>query len=788
MTAKNFVIRKAAVLGAGVMGAQIAAHLANAKVPVVLFDLPAKEGSKNGIVEKAIAALQKQNPAPLATKEAVAYISAANYDDDLDKLSDCDLVIEAVAERLDIKESLYGKVAPHLGEHTIFATNTSGLSIETLSSKFPAELKHRFCGVHFFNPPRYMHLVELIPTAATDPQYLDNLERFLVSILGKGVVRAKDTPNFIGNRIGVFSMLATIYNTEKFGLRFDVVDDLTGKRLGRAKSATYRTADVVGLDTFAHVAKTMEDNLPQDPWHGFFSSPEWLKKLIADGALGAKTKAGIFKKEGKRIMMFSPETGEYVASNQKADSEVTDILKEKDWGKKLAALRASENPQAQFLWGIFRDSFHYIAYHAEQIATTARDIDFAIRWGYGWEQGPLEIWQAAGVQQVAAWIQEDIDAGKTMSNAPLPAWLKGVEAFHTNEGSLNFATGKYDPRSSLDVYKRQHRPAPLLGENLPPLGETVYETDVIRAYTLDGEILIVENNNKMRAISRAVLEGINESIRIAEERFKALVLYAPEAPFSVGADLKSMMPEFATGDFAAIESMVKLFQDTSMNLRYSQIPVVAAAQGFAFGGGCEFLMHCNKVVAALESYIGLVEVGVGLIPAGGGTKDFALQAARASQGDLLAALKDRYMNLAMAKVATSAIEAKEMGFLRPSDVVVFNSYELLHVALNEARTMADSGFRPDVPATFQVAGRSGAASIKGQLLNMKEGGFISEYDMHIGSQIAWVMTGGDVDAGTVVDEQWILDLERKVFVDLLKNEKTLERIENMLSTGKPLRN
>ncbi|MDO5638262.1 MAG: 3-hydroxyacyl-CoA dehydrogenase/enoyl-CoA hydratase family protein [Neisseria sp.] len=788
MTAKNFVIRKAAVLGAGVMGAQIAAHLANAKVPVVLFDLPAKEGPKNGIVEKAIAALHKQKPAPLAGKDAAAYISAANYDDDLAKLADCDLVIEAVAERLDIKESLYAKVAPHLGEHTIFATNTSGLSVELLSGKFPADLKHRFCGVHFFNPPRYMHLVELIPTAATAPEYLDNLERFLVSTLGKGVVRAKDTPNFIGNRIGVFSMLATIHNTEQFGLRFDVVDDLTGKRLGRAKSATYRTADVVGLDTFAHVAKTMEDNLPADPWHGFFASPAWLKGLIENGALGAKTKAGIFKKEGKRIMMFDPAAGEYVASNKKADSEVTEILKEQDWGKKFAALRASDNPQAQFLWAVFRDSFHYIAVHAENIATTARDIDFAIRWGYGWEQGPLEIWQAAGVQQVAEWIQADIAAGKSMSDAALPAWLDGVTAFHNNDGSLNFATGRYDPRSSLDVYQRQYRPAPLLGETLPPLGETVYETDVIRAYTLDGEILIVENLNKMRAISRAVLEGINESVRIAEERFKALVFWAPEAPFSVGADLKSMMPEFATGDFAAIESMVKLFQDTSMNLRHSQIPVVAAAQGFAFGGGCEFLMHCNKVVAALESYIGLVEVGVGLIPAGGGSKDFALQAARASQGDLLAALKDRYMNLAMAKVATSAIEAKEMGFLRESDVVVFNSYELLHVALNEAKTMADSGFRPDVPAVFPVAGRSGAASIQGQLLNMKEGGFISEYDMHIGSQIAWVMTGGDVDAGTLVDEQWILDLERKVFVDLLKNEKTLERIENMMSTGKPLRN
>ena len=788
MSQEKFVVRKVAVLGAGVMGAQIAAHLANAKVPTVLFDLPAKEGPKNAIVQKALDALKKQKPAPLAHKASLGYIKAANYDDDLAELATCDLVIEAVAERLDIKESLYTKVGPHLGKETIFATNTSGLSIETLAGKFPADLKHRFCGVHFFNPPRYMHLVELIPTADTEPKYLDNLERFLVSTLGKGVVRAKDTPNFVGNRIGVFSMLATMYNAKQFGLRFDVVDDLTGKRLGRPSSATFRTADVVGLDTFAHVAKTMETNLPEDAWHAHFTLPEWLRTLIDKGALGAKTRGGIFKKEGKRIMMFDPATGEYVPSNQKADAEVTDILKEKDWGKKLAALRASGNPQAQFLWSVFRDCFHYIAVQAADIATTARDIDFAIRWGYGWDMGPLETWQAAGVQQVAAWIEEDIAAGKAMSNAPLPAWLKGVDTFHNDSGSLNFHTGAYDPRSTLDVYQRQYVPAKLLGESEKVLGDTVFETDVIRAFTLDGKILVVENRNKMRAISKDVLEGLNQAIDIAEERFDALVIWAPDAPFSVGADLKSMMPEFATGNFAAIEQIVKLFQDTAMRLRYSQIPTVSAVQGFAFGGGCEFVMHSNRVVAALESYIGLVEVGVGLIPAGGGSKDFALRAARASQGDLLAALKDRYMNLAMAKVATSALEAKETGHLTEDAVVVFNAYELLYVALSEARAMADAGFRPEVPQTFKVAGRPGAASIKGQLVNMKEGGFISEYDFFLGSQIAWVVTGGDVDENTLVDEQWILDLERKVFVDLLKQEKTLERIENMLATGKPLRN
>ncbi|WP_037586631.1 3-hydroxyacyl-CoA dehydrogenase/enoyl-CoA hydratase family protein [Stenoxybacter acetivorans] len=788
MSQQKFIIRKAAVLGAGVMGAQIAAHLANAKVPTLLFDLPAAEGDKNSIVRNALNALKKQKPAPLAHAAALDYIQAANYDDDLALLQTCDVVIEAVAERLDIKESLYTKVAPHLGEHTIFATNTSGLSIETLCAAFPEGLKHRFCGVHFFNPPRYMRLVELIPCADTAPQYLDNLERFLVSALGKGVVRAKDTPNFIANRIGVFSMLATIHNAEKFGLRFDVVDDLTGKRLGRPKSATFRTADVVGLDTFAHVAKTMQTALNTDPWHEFFALPQWLNTLIEQGALGAKTKAGVFKKEGKRIMMFDPASAAYVPSNQRGDAAVTDLLKEADWGKKLAALRSSEHPQAQFLWAILRDTFHYIAVHAADVANTARDIDFAVRWGFGWDLGPLEIWQAAGVKQVTQWLTDDISAGKSMSQSALPAWLNTIDAFHTASGSLNFQTGQYEPRSDLDVYRRQYCPARLLGEPVKTQGETVFTNEAVRAFTLDGKILVLENHNKMHAINRTVLEGINQAIDIAEQQYDALVLWNEDEPFSVGADLKSMMPAFATGDFASIESMVKLFQDTAMRLRYSQIPTIAAIQGFVFGGGCEFVMHCDQVVAALESYIGLVEVGVGLIPSGGGCKEFALRSAQSNHGDLLAALKDSYMNIATAKVATSALEAKELGYLRPDAIVVFNSFELLHIALNQARALADAGFRPEAQKTFKAAGRAAAASIKAQLLNMQAGGFISEYDFHIASQIAEVMTGGDVDEGSIVDEQWILDLERRVFMDLIQQEKTLERIENMLSTGKPLRN
>ena len=790
MSQSKFIVRKVAVLGAGVMGAQIAAHLANANVEAILFDLPAKEGPKNGIALKAIEALKKQNPAPLASKARADFITPANYDEHLDLLKECDLVIEAIAERMDWKLGLYEKVAPYLGANTIFATNTSGLSINKLAEGCPASMRARFCGIHFFNPPRYMHLVEIIPCVSSDAAMLDQLEVFLATTLGKGVIRAKDTPNFVANRIGVYSMLACIHNAQKFGIRFDVVDDLTGPRLGRPKSATFRTADVVGLDTFAHVVKTMQDTLPNDPWHGLFQSPEWLQKLIEAGALGAKTKVGIYKKEGKTKLVLDPAAGAYVEANQKGDDAVKELMKIKDPGKRLLKLRESQNPEAQFLWACFRDVFHYIAFHLDTVADNARDVDLAIRWGFGWNEGPFETWQAAGWKQVAEWVKEDIEAGKAISSTPLPAWVfDGREGVHFADGSYSASKNAKVPRSSLDVYKLQLFPAHLVGEAAPVYGETVFENEGLRAWTTGDGVLVLSILTKAHAIGPSVLEGLNKSLDIAEERFKAVVVWSPDEPFSVGADLSSMLPAFMAGDWASIENMIEQFQKGSMRLRYSQVPTVAATRGYAFGGGCELAMHCDRVVAHLESYIGLVEVGVGLLPGGGGTKEFALRAAQEARGDVFAALKDRYMAIATANVAKSAEEAKEIGFLRSSDVIVFNQYELLHVAKQQALALAESGYRaPMKPKGFPVAGRSGAASIKGQLTNMFHGGFISAHDYHIGALIADVITGGDVEAGTLVDEDWILKLERAGFMSLLKNEKTQERIAYMLQNNKPLRN
>ena len=793
----NFIVRKVAVLGAGVMGAQIAAHCVNARVPVVLFDLPAKEGRKDGIVLRAIENLKKLSPAPLGNKDEAAYIEVGNYEDNLEALKGCDLIIEAIAERMDWKHDLYKKVAPFIAPNAIFASNTSGLSITALSEGFDAGLKARFCGVHFFNPPRYMHLVELIPTAATSAQILDQLEGFLATTLGKGVVRAKDTPNFIANRVGIFGMLATIHEADKFDLSCDVVDDLTGAKLGRAKSGTFRTADVVGLDTMGHVIKTMQDNLADDPFFAVYRTPEVLTKLVQAGALGQKTGAGFYKKVGKEIQRLDFAKGEYVAGGGKADDIIGRMLKEKDPAKRMKTLRESKNPQAQFLWAIFRDTFHYIAVHLESIADNARDVDFAMRWGFGQSVGPFETWQAAGWQQVAGWVKEDIDAGKALCKAPLPAWVfDGRNGVHSPDGSYSPARKTNVPRSTLPVYQRQVFRAPIAGAAAADgstAGTTVFEDDSVRIWHQGDEVLILSLKTKMHVIGSGVIAGLAKALAEAEQNYKGLVLWSADAAaggaFSAGADLQSMLPLFMSGGVKAIEPEVAKLQQAHQAMKYANVPVVAAVSGLALGGGCELMMHASKRVASIESYVGLVEVGVGLIPAGGGLKEAAVRAAADAKGnDLLQFLKNYFMNAATANVSKSALEAKKMGYLGADDVIVFNAYELLHVAKIEARALFDAGYRPPLKALVPVTGRYGMATIMAQLVNMRDGGFISAHDYKLGAMIAEVVCGGDVEPGSLVSEQWLLDLERKAFMELLNHPKTQERIMGMMQTGKPVRN
>ena len=798
MSSNAFPIRRAAVLGAGVMGAQIAAHLVNARVPVVLYDLAATEGDPDAIVAKALANLAKLEPAPLAKPGALAQIDAANYDRDLARLASCDLVIEAIAERMDWKRDLYAKIGPHLAPHAIVASNTSGLSINALAEALPSAVRPRFCGIHFFNPPRYMHLVELIAQNETDPALMDALETFVVTTLGKGVVRAKDTPNFVANRIGVFSVLTTMAHTDHYKLGFDVVDALTGPAIGRAKSATYRTADVVGLDTLAHVVKTMQDTLPDDPWHASFRTPPVVAALVAQGALGQKTRLGFFRKVGRDIEVLDPGSRTYRKAEGLVDPAVAEILALKAPGEKLARLRAHPHPQAQFLWAIFRDLFHYSAYHLAAIADNARDVDLALRWGFGWSMGPFELWQAAGWKDVAGWLAEDIAAGKALASAPLPAWVTSGPAangVHTPAGAYSASANTFAPRSTLPVYRRQAFPDPVLGEK-GPTGTTIMETPAVRMWHQGDDVAIVSFKAKANTIGEAVLDGVQAAIERAERDCAALVLWQTKEPFSLGADLSVIEPAIRAGEWGQIEGVVAKFQQTSLRLRYCLVPTVAAVRGMALGGSCEFILHCDRTVAALESYIGLVEAGVGLLPGGGGCKEIALRAAHdatrgpvGTQVDQLPFLRAWFQTVAMAKVSRSALEAKEMGFLRRADPVVINAFELLHVARATARALGEAGYRPPLPPrNVAVAGRTGIAALEMMLINMRDGGFISPYDFEIGLRIARVLCGGEVEPGSLVDEKWLLEVERAEFMALLHNAKTQQRIAHTLKTGKPLRN
>ena len=792
----RFQVRKVAVLGAGVMGAQIAAHLVNCRVPVVLFDLPAREGPKSGIALKAIDNLKKLKPAPLGVTEDAALIQPANYEEHLALLGECDLVIEAIAERMDWKLDLYSKIAPHVPAHALLASNTSGLSITKLSAALPEAIKPRFCGIHFFNPPRYMALVELINTPTTEPRVLDELESFVTTYLGKSVVRAKDTPNFIANRVGIAGMLATIKEAENFGLTYDVVDDLTGKKLGRASSGTFRTADVVGLDTMAHVIRTLQDNLASDPFFPSYATPPVLDGLIKAGALGQKTGAGFYRKVGKDILRLDPVKQDYVAGGAKADPIVDRMLK-KPAAERLKLLRESTHPQAQFLWAILRDAFHYAAVHLHDIADSARDVDFAMRWGFGMKQGPFELWQDAGWQQVARWVKDDIEAGKALSKAPLPAWVfDGRTGVHTPEGSWSAAAKAYLAASSLPVYLRQDFPETVLGSGaVAPLasGTELFRNDEVRVWTLDGEVVIASITAKLHLISPTVTEGLLKALEIAEGGYQGLVIWSPDDVFSAGANLESLMPVFMKLGAKGIAPEEKKLQDMMLRIRYAQVPVVSAIRGLALGGGCEIAIHSARRVAAMESYIGLVEVGVGLIPGGGGLAYIARRAAEMAaagnaNADIFAFVKDGFTSAAMAKVGTSAIESKKLGYLQDSDVIVPHKDELLYVATQQAKALFAAGYRPPVKRLFPVAGRSAIATIKGQLANMRDGGFISAHDFHISALIADVVCGGEVDAGSLVSEEYLMALERRHFCGLLEHPKTQERIMGMLSTGKPVRN
>lgn len=784
-----FFIKKIAVLGAGVMGAQIAAHCVNAGIQTLLFDLCPNEGSHNTIVDKAISNLTKLKPSPLATSQTALLLKARNYEDNLSELSGCDLIIEAIAERLDWKESLYKRIAPFLTKSSILVSNTSGLSINKLAQVIPAEHRSNFCGVHFFNPPRYMHLAELIPASTTSPELVNNLESWLTSYLGKGVVRAKDTPNFIANRIGVFSLLATLHHAQSMKLGLDEVDALTGALLGRAKSATFRTMDVVGLDTMQHVVATMDQQLMNDPWHKAFKLPSWLLGLIEQGHLGQKTGQGVYRKNGKAIEVYDIERGDYREARGIVSDEVKSIMKVAEPKECMQRLLASDNPQAQFLVACFRDLFHYCAFHLETIADTTRDVDLAIRWGYGWQQGPFETWQSSGFNEMKRVIEEAIANGAAMSNAPLPTWLNELARFYQPEGAFSPTKKQYVGRSQLPVYQRQFITDNVINE--PRLKtNTLYENEGVTLWSLQDDVVVVSLKSKANTIGQAVIDGFNEALSIAEKRYQGLIIYQHDANnFCSGADLRSVAGLIQANKFEALGEMITGFQHLVMRIQQSAIPTVAALRGRALGGGCELMMHCNRIVAGFEAYPGLVEMGVGLLPAGGGCKEMARRAAmKAQNGDLFAYIRPYFEQIATAFVASSATEALQKGYLQEKDIWVMHSNEVLYAAVAMIKSMQAANYQPPLQATFPVAGREGHARLQAGLVNWLEGRFISQHDYFLANHIASVLCGGDVNEGQLVDAHWMLKLEKEAFVALAATPQSQARIAHLLETGKPLRN
>lgn len=786
---KSFLIKKIAVLGAGVMGAQIAAHCVNAGIETLLFDLESKEGHPNALINQAIAHLSQLKPSPLATAQTSALLQARNYENNLTDLKDCDLIIEAIAERLDWKEALYQRITPYLNAQTILVSNTSGLSINSLADALPEAYRRQFCGVHFFNPPRYMHLAELIGARTTEPALLDHLETWLTRYLGKGVVRANDTPNFIANRIGVFSLLATLHHAQTLKIKPDEVDALTGALLGRPKSATFRTMDVVGLDTMQHVVHTMQQQLIDDPWHAFFKLPEWINALIQQEYLGQKSGQGIYSKKGQTIEVYDTDLGHYRPVDSKVDDEIKNIMSIPDPIKRMAGLRSSQNKQARFLVACYRDLFHYCAYHLQNIATTVRDIDLAMRWGFGWQQGPFETWQLSGLAEMREKIEQDQKMHETLSDAQLPQWLMQISEFYKEEGAYAPQQNQFESRSTLPIYQRQFFPDRVLKEKSYPT-TTVFENEGIQLWSLQEDIVVASFKSKSNTISQPVLDGLIEAIEIAEKRYQGLIIYqANAANFSSGADLKSVASLIQAKKMNALETMVSQFQQVCMRLKYSAIPTVAALRGRALGGGCELMMHCDAIVSAFESYPGLVEVGVGIIPAGGGCKEMALRAAaKAQESDLMRFIQPYFQQIAQAQVATSAPHATQLGYLQNQDGWVMHANEVLYAAIARIKAMQAANYQMPLKTRFKVAGLEGYARLQVGLVNWLEGRFISDHDYLIGDQLAQVICGGAVNQGEWVDEAWLLNLERQAFMTLAATPLTLERMTHLLETGKPLRN
>lgn len=800
----NRAIKKVAVLGSGIMGSRIACHFANIGVEVLLLDIAPKELTpaeqakaltlenktvRNRIVNSALETAVKSNPSPLFTKKALARISTGNFEDDMKDIASCDWTIEVVIENLEIKKKVYDQVELFRKVGTLITSNTSGIPIHLMSEGRSDDFKANFCGTHFFNPPRYLRLLEIIPAQATSPEVVDFLMHYGDKFLGKTTVLCKDTPAFIANRVGVYSIMSLLHLIEKMGLTVEEVDKYTGPALGRPKSATFRTTDVVGLDTMINVANGLYKNLPDDKAHELFQLPEYVKKMQEHKWLGDKTKQGFYKKIKKddgssEILALDLKTLEYRPQEKVKSSTLEATKTVENIRERMKVYAAGTDKAAELFRTSFHGLFEYVSDRIPEISDELYRIDDAMRAGFGWELGPFEVWDALGVK-------ETVEKMSAAGNTPAP-WVKemldaGYESFYKVESGRK----KY-----YDIPSKTYKPVPgtdafIILDNIR--GEkTIFKNSGTTITDLGDGIINLEFHTKMNTIGGEVMQGINKAIDLAEKDFRGLVIGNDGANFSAGANVGMIFMMAVEQDWDEINMAIRMFQNTSMRIRYSSIPVVIAPHNLTLGGGCEFCLHADHVQVNAETYMGLVEFGVGLIPGGGGTKEFTLLLSdEFKEGQIEQnLLRDRFLTIGMAKVSTSGEEAFELGYLKKGKYSIsMNRSRLIADAKEKAIEIAEAGYtKPVQRKDIRVLGKQGLGIIYAGANSMFAGNYISEHDKKISEKLGWVMCGGDLSQPTIVSEQYLLDLEREAFLSLCGEKKTLERIQSILTKGKPLRN
>lgn len=801
----NRIIKKVAVLGSGVMGSRIACHFANIGVQVLLLDIAPQEltpdeekkgltltapAVRNRLVNAALQAAVASNPSPLYRKADAAKIKTGNFDDNLPDIAGCDWTIEVVVERLDIKKSIYERVEQFRKPGTLITSNTSGIPIHLLAEGRSEDFRQHFCGTHFFNPPRYLKLLEIIPTPETKPEIVDFLLHYGDLYLGKTVVLAKDTPGFIANRVGVFGLLDAMHVMQQLGLTVEEVDKLTGPVIGHAKSATFRTSDVVGLDTTVNVANGLAQSLPHDEAKEVFALPDFVQKMSENKWLGDKTGQGFYKKTkgagGKtEILALDLNSLEYKPSQKIKFATLEATKPIEKVADRFKVLVGGKDKAGEFYRKSFAGLFAYVSNRIPEITDALYKIDDALRAGFGWELGPFETWDALGLvkglelaqaegKTVAPWVQELLDAGHT-------SFYKVDE-----QGTKQY----------YDIESKRYQPIPgvenfIILDNLRAAGKVLWKNAGASVLDLSDGILNVEFHSKMNAMGSDVIQGLMKGVEMAEKGYRGLVVGNDGPNFSAGANLGLVYMFALEQDYDELNLMIAQFQQAMMRMRYSSIPVVGTPHGLALGGGCELNLHCDRVVASAETYMGLVEFGVGLIPGGGGTKEMTLRTAlKYEEGEPeYNLLRNTYMTISTAKVSTSAAEAFDLGFLRRGDEIVVNSNRVIAQAKAAALELAAAGYTQPVPKTnIKVHGKGALAMFNTGVYAMKEGNYISAHDQKIADKLAYVMCGGDLSSPTEVSEQYLLDLEREAFLSLTGERKTLERIQSILTTGKPLRN